>query len=196
MLDVLKILFDLAELRAVGLDAVAYAALAVVGTVLLLLRLGLGLFLDLDGFGDVDLDAEGSSGFGVFSFLSITAFLMIAGWVGLALRLDQQWEPLPAGIASFGSGTTVMFATAAVMFGVRQMAEEKSFDLKTAVGRTGQVYMTVPESGEGKGQVRVSVSGRSMIVDARSAGPKLEAFTDVRVTEVRDDGVLLVEPVE
>ena len=63
----------------------------------------------------------------------------------------------------------------------------------TAVGRTGQVYMTIPEQGNGAGQVRVSVSGRRMIVPARTEGPGLDAFTDIRVVSVRDDGVLIVE---
>jgi hypothetical protein len=84
-----------------------------------------------------------------------------------------------------------MVTTGLAMVALRRMATEKHYDMATAVGRTGQVYMAIPQGGSG--QVRVEVSGRSMIVPARTPGEPLEAFADVRVTEVRDDGVVIVE---
>jgi membrane protein implicated in regulation of membrane protease activity len=192
VLDAFRLIFDWAELRAIGFDAVIYAAIAVVGTLLFLLRLLLGLFFDVEGMAeaDVEIDSEGSAAFGIFSFLSVTAFLMTTGWVGLATRLDLQLAALPAAAISIASGAVMMCLTGFLMVAVRRLAQEQSYDLSTAVGRTGQVYMAIPEHGTGK--VRVSVSGRSMIVDARSDGPALDAFTDVQVVEVRDDGVLIV----
>ena len=145
---------------------------------------------------DVDIDSDGSAAFGIFSFLSVTAFLMTTGWVGLATRLDLGLTPLPAAAISVVSGAVMMFITGFLMVAVRRLAQEQTYDMKTAVGRTGQVYMSIPAESEGAGQVRVSISGRSMIVSARTEGPALEAFTDIRVTDVRDDGVLIVEKAE
>ncbi|MEM9251281.1 MAG: hypothetical protein AAGB29_02930 [Planctomycetota bacterium] len=192
MFDAIRFIFNWPELTAVGFDCVIYSALAIVGTVLFLIRLALMTFLDADADFDVDV-ADGPDGLGILSFLSVTAFMMTTGWVGLAARLDLGWSMVPAGALAFASGGSMMVLTGFAMIAVRRLAEEKTFDLATAVGRTGQVYMKIPETGSGTGKVRVSVSGRSMIVDARTEGAQLEAFADVRVVSVRDDGVLLVE---
>ncbi|MEM1209029.1 MAG: hypothetical protein AAF612_11745 [Planctomycetota bacterium] len=189
MFDAIRFIFNWPELSAVGFDCVLYSAMAIVGTVLFLIRLAMMTFLDLDA--DVDVDADGVGGLGILSFLSITAFMTATGWLGLGLRLDLGWTVLPSAAVSIGVGAAVMVATGMAMLGLRRMASEKKYDMATAVGRTGQVYMAIPEGGSG--QVRVEVSGRSMIVPARTAGEKLGAFTDVRVTDVRDDGVVIVE---
>ena len=68
------------------------------------------------------------------------------------------------------------------------------YDVATAVGHTCRVYLTIPEKGQGHGQVEASVSGRKKIITAISTGPKIAAFADVNVVEARDDGTLIVEP--
>ncbi|MEM6333978.1 MAG: hypothetical protein AAF823_11640 [Planctomycetota bacterium] len=187
MLDAIRFIFDWGELSAVGFDCVIYSAMAIVGTVLFLIRLAMMTFLDFD----TDVETDGVDGLGILSFLSVTAFMTATGWVGLGLRLDLGWGVLPSAAVSLGSGTGVMVATGMAMLWLKRLAHEKHYDMQTAVGRTGQVYMTIPA--DGSGQVRVEISGRSMIVPARGTGEALEAFTDVKVTEVRDDGVVIVE---
>ncbi len=195
MLDAIQFIFDWTELKNIGIDAVVYSALALVGSLLFVVRLLLGFFMDFDGAGEIDIDSDidGSASFSVFSFLSITAFLMGTGWMGLAARLDMELTATVSAIVAVGFGLVLMFGSAAGLYGVRQLAEEKTYDTKTAVGRNGTVYMTIPGHNAGAGQVRVSISGRSMIVDARTPGPELPAFTDITVQSARDDGVLIVE---
>jgi hypothetical protein len=87
----------------------------------------------------------------------------------------------------------MMLLASSLMFWMKKMAHEPKADRRTAVGRTGTVYMAIPAGGTGK--VRVNVSGQSMTVDARSSGSgAVESFTNVKVVDVRDDGVLIVEP--
>lgn len=192
----LELLLDWQNLRLeFGVDAVVYAVLALAGTLLFLLRLGMTL---LFGFGETDFDVEDldHGGFPLISILSITSFFMGAGWMGLVARVDWGLEPVPASFASGGFGFFCMLLSASLMFGARKLTQDVTYDVKTAIGRTGQVYMAIPAKGEGAGQVRVSVSGRSMIVSAVSAGPALEAFQDVTVLESRDDQTLVVGPIE
>ncbi|MDX1681552.1 MAG: hypothetical protein R3336_00395 [Phycisphaeraceae bacterium] len=194
MLELFKTLVDFSELVDIGYDVPVYATLAMAGTLLFIIRTGLTLFFGLDDF-DFDVDLEDHGGeFGVLSIMSITAFLMGAGWVGFFARTAWGMEPLGAGFAAGGTGAGFMLATAAAMFGMKRLGHEVTYDLKTAVGETGQVYMTIPERGGGRGQVRVSVSGRSMIVDAVSHAGKVEAFTDVRIEEALDRKTVRVEP--
>ncbi|MEM9882634.1 MAG: hypothetical protein AAF800_06935 [Planctomycetota bacterium] len=192
----LQLLLDWQDLRVqVGVDAVIYAALALAGTALFLLRLGISLIFG-GGGGDFDVeDLDHGGGFPLISLLSLTAFFMGAGWMGLIARVDWEMSPTPAAFASGGFGFALMLLSASLMFGARKLTQDVTYDVRTAVGRTGQCYMSIPARGEGAGQVRVSVSGRSMIVPAVSEGPAVDAFADVTVVDARDDETLVVRPV-
>lgn len=197
MLKFLELLVDWQDLRIqFGMDAVVYAAIALAGTALFVLRLGASLLL---GVGDTDFDMEAlehGGGFPLISLLSITAFFMGAGWMGLIARVDWGLSPGAASAAAGGFGFLCMLLSASLMFGARRLTQDVTYDVKTAIGRTAQVYMAIPAKGEGAGQVRVSVSGRSMIISAISTGPPLAAFSDVTVSEARDDQTLVVQPID
>ena len=194
----LKLLLDFQELRLdFGVDAVIYAVIALAGTVFFLLRLVASMLLGIGEGGDFDVDdLEHGGGFPLISMLSLSAFFMGTGWMGLIARVDWGLGPTAAAFASGGFGFTMMMLSASLMFGARRLTQDVTYDTKTAVGRTGQVYMSIPPRGGGSGQVRVSVSGRSMIVTAISSGPAIEAFTDVKVVDVRDDQTLIVETLQ
>ncbi|MEM1098292.1 MAG: hypothetical protein AAGH92_05835, partial [Planctomycetota bacterium] len=91
-MDLIRVLLDWGVLRTdYGFDALVYAILAAAGTALFVLRLGLMLVLGIDGDADIDVsDVGDGAGFSIFSILSVTAFLMGAGWMGLVARVD--WE--------------------------------------------------------------------------------------------------------
>jgi hypothetical protein len=191
-----ELLFDWKALVQVGIDAAGYALFAIVATLLFLLRLGLALAGGGDDGGDFETDADvhADASFTFFSVLSILAFFMGAGWMGLAARLDWELGRLPSALLSVGFGTLMMLAASAMMYGVRKLNREVGYDLGTAVGHTGRAYLPIPAKGTGLGQVEVTVSGRKKILRAASAGPAIPSFQDVRVLEVRDDETLIVEP--
>ncbi len=194
-MDFLRLLLDWAELRTVvGLDAVIYAGMALAGTLLFVLRMGLMLVLGIDGDLDIDVDLDHGGGFGIFSILSITAFLMGAGWMGLIARADWEMGQTPAAFAAGGFGIALMLMASAMLFYAQKMTHEVTLDLTNAVGKTGTVYMQVPEKGGGTGQVRVTVQGQQKTISAVSSGPAIESFKDVKIIEARDDGVLVIEP--
>lgn len=196
-----KILFDWNELVSQGTDVAAYAVLALVGSSLFILKLALTLLggdADADADFDTDLSHAGSSdsAFTFFSLLSILAFFMGAGWMGLAARLNWGLGGLSSSFASAGFGVAMMSFASVLSWGTRRLDKQIEYDVQTAVGRIARVYLTIPARGEGKGQVEVSVSGRRKILQAISTGPGIEAFRDVRVVEARDDEVLVVEPAD
>ncbi len=197
MLDFLRLLIDWRDLLQVaGADAVVYAAFALLGTAIFVVRLGLSLVLGIDGDVDFDVEAEGAGGgFGVLSVLSVTAFFMGTGWMGLIARLEWGLSPTPAAAAAVGSGLVLMLLAAGMMLAMQRAAHHVAYDPSTAVGRTGTVYMAIPAAGGGPGQVRVSVQGRSMIVNAVSTGPAIASFVDVKVVAARDARTLVVEAV-
>lgn len=188
------LLFDWRALIALGYDTAVYLIIALVGTLLFLIRLGFTYFGSGGGDFEVDGDIDADGAFTFFSVLSILAFFMGAGWMGLACRLDWGLGRLPSSLIAAGFGFVMMLAASGLSVLARRLNLTINYDLGTAVGRTARVYLTIPEKGQGKGQVEVTVSGRKKVINAVSAGPRLEAFTDVKIVDARDDDTLVAGP--
>jgi len=195
-MEMLKLLFDWTELATYGTDVLAYSIMALAGTLLFLLRLALALFGGGDSDFDTDMDAgvDSDVSFTFFSLLSILAFFMGAGWTGLACRIDWSLGGLASAAISAGVGFGMMSLASGLMYATRKLNKQIDYDVSTAVGRTGRVYLTIPERGQGHGQVEVTVSGRRKIMTAISTGQGIDAFADVTIVEVQDDETMVVEP--
>jgi len=192
------LLFNWKELANLGADLVAYAALAMVGTLFFVLRLLFALF-GFDADADVDGDFDGSvsdASFSLFSLLSILAFLMGAGWMGLAARMEWEMSRPISFFLAMGFGSFMMLTASGLMFTLRRMTDAGQYDLASSVGKTGRVYSAIPAKGQGQGQVEVVVSGRTKVLPAVSTGGKIASFIAVRVVEVRDDKSLVVETID
>jgi len=181
------------------MDVALYLFMALVGTVFFVLRLLITLFFGGDG-GDLDGDlgdvGDADSAFSLFSLLSILAFFMGAGWMGLTCRIDWDLGQVASAFAAAGFGTVLMVAASGMMAFARSLNQTVEYDLNTAVGHTATVYMSIPERGQGRGQIKVTVSGRLKTLDAISEGPKISEFQSVKVLSVRDDGTFIVEAVD
>ena len=170
--------------------------MALVGTVFFLLRLLMALFFGGDGDMDGDLAdiGDGDGAFSMFSLLSILAFFMGAGWMGLTCRIDWGLSSIVSAMVASGFGIVLMLMASGLMAFARSLNQTVDYDLQTAVGHTASVYMSIPARGEGRGQIKVTVSGRLKMMDAISNGPPIGEFKSVKVLSVRDDGTFIVEP--
>jgi len=191
-------LFDIDTYLAVGIDAAVYFWLAVVATGLFLVKLGFEFFFgDVDGDLDADIDdphMDSTGAFTFFSVLSLLAFFMGVGWMGLAARVSWGLGGFASAAASTFFGIALMMLSSGLMYAVRQMTQVARYDLQTAVGHTGKVYLSIPAKGGGQGQVEVTVSGRRKVLSAVSQGEAIPPFAAVRIVDVRDDEVFIVEP--
>ncbi len=198
MLDLLDLFFNWPDLAQRGADAFTYAILALIGTLLFVVRLAFALFGGGDG-GDFDVDVDADVGtdasFTLFSLLSVMAFIMGTGWMGLAARVDWELGRALSAFMSVGFGTTMMLLASGLMYMTRRLNREVQYDVRTAIGKTARVYLTLPEKGKGDGQVEVTVSGRRKVLRAVSTASEIKAFTAVTVVDVRDDETLVVKPV-
>jgi len=195
------LIFNWSDLARQGADAITYFIMAAVGTILFAVRLVMALFFgdtDVGMDGDVDAHFDGGSdaSFTLFSLLSVMAFIMGTGWMGLACRIDWGLGRAPSLLAAVGFGAAMMFLASGLMYLTRKLNRTVVYDVGTAVGRTARVYLDIPGGGKGQGQVEVSVSGRKKILPAITHGKTLSAFTDVKVVEARDDDTLVVEPLQ
>ncbi len=193
-MEIFDLILDWPALVQRGYDSVAYLVMAAVGTLLFLIRLGFAMFAGDAGDFETDVDFDTDASFTMFSLLSILAFFMGAGWMGLACRLDWGLGRLASALIATGFGFTLLVAASLMTAGMRRLNRHIDYDLNTAIGKTGRVYLTVPAKGKGHGQIEITVSGRKKILRAMSSEGKIEAFADVTVLEARDDETLVVEP--
>lgn len=196
MSRILDIFLNWSELAQLGGDAVTYSLMAAVGTLLFLIRLTMAMFGGDTGDFDMDVEPGSDASFTLFSLLSVMAFIMGTGWMGLACRFDFGLSRPMSVVISVGFGVVMMCLASGMMFMTRKLNRNITYDPETAVGKRARVYMRIPPRGEGHGKVQVSVSGRLMTMDAVSAGPELKAFSDVTVINVRNDQSLVVSQLE
>ncbi len=193
MSELFGLLFDWPLMSAeIGLDGVLYAILALTGTTLFVVRFAMAM-LGFGGEDDVEAGGEHSDGMQIFSLLSVTAFMMGSGWMGLTCRIDWKLAATPSAFVAGAFGLGLMMFASLLLLGMRRLGQNVTYDTATAIGRTGTAYSNIPARGLGTGQVRITVSGRSMVLPAGSTGEAIEAFAAVQVVSVRDDQVLLVK---
>lgn len=141
-----------------------------------------GADFDADGsdgvFGDHDLgcdpDAAGLDGLRIFTVRGIIAFLVVFGWLGLALTSSgvQLW--LSASLAAVG-GFAMMVLLALLMRAVMKLRGDGNIDNRNALGVSGKVYLTVPANRKGEGKVNIMLQGsyveREAVTDEADAIP-------------------------
>lgn len=173
----------------------AFVAATLLGGTLFAVRLLLSVFsggddLDADDFGTGGNGAQAS--FRILSFQGLSAFMTMFGLVGLALA----GEGMP-GVFAVGGGVVAGLLTIWVMgrmfVGIGKLESDGTIRLSRAIGVVGTVDLTIPPGGTGK--ARVIVQQRLRVYDAVSvATVPLRTGAQIRVVDIRDGNVLVVEP--
>ena len=130
----------------------------------------------------------------LFTIRSIVAFFSIGGWTGVVLAGSKL--PLPAVIVfSLMAGWAALyFVTWSVRMAFR-MQESGNVMIGNAVGKTGEVYITIPAANKGCGKINVVVQERFSEFDAQTDAERdIRTGETVIITGVIKDDVLLVMP--
>jgi hypothetical protein len=131
----------------------------------------------------------------IASLQGVSAFMMGFGWAGLGAYQGMKWSML----ASMGVGLLGGIAMGLIFVGLltttRKLQTSGNIDFSRAKGSEGEVYATVPASGQGRGQVRLVIGGRQRIVQATSANSEVPTGKRVRVIEAKADNSVVVEAV-
>jgi hypothetical protein len=186
-----------------GQHAAWYTVPALIGTAFfalrsLLLLIGGGHHLG-DFHGDVhsgDVHSGDSSdsthSFEILSTQSIAAFIMGFGWAGLAGLKGTHWNLATVNTVAIACGIGMVWILAMCLRAMAAIESSGTIHTSSAVGREGEVYVTVPGDGQSRGQVRVTVEDRERIYDAVSQGEDLATGTRVRVLHANDETTLTV----
>lgn len=185
----------------------AFWGISIVFSILFLIQfvfslIGLDADADMDGDLDMSGDIDTDPGFGmdadfaIFSVRSIIAFFTFFGWTGV-LVLNAGGDVLTALGFSFLSGTVAMLLVGYLIYLFSQLSEDGNINMENALLNTGEVYLTIPgeESGQGKIHITINNSFREVNAVTKNFTP-LPTGSKIRVIEVIDDNLLLVEPIE
>ncbi len=152
---------------------------------------------DTDGIdsGDVDMDIEGDTGieFQFLSFKNLMGFLTIFGWSGIAC-LDGGLSKTLTVIISVICGLLMMVGMAALFYYLGKLQSSGTLKLANALNQVGEVYLTIGADRSKIGKVSINVQGTLRELDALTDEQNnLEMGNVVRVKEVTDNGILIVE---
>ena len=161
----------------------------------------IGLDFDSDTDFDVSTDTDTDSGysldpsFTLFSVRSIIAFFTFFGWTGV-LSLNAGVGTMMAAILASASGFVAMLIVGYMMFIFSKLGESGNINVNEALFQTGEVYLTIPEGKRGQGKIHINIQGVMKEMDAITEGKNLATGSTVRVVEIIDNQLLVVEPVE
>lgn len=182
--------------------AVPSTLVLVIQTILMFIGMGedadgdVGADTDVDADFDGDIpdgeesflnsvDAEGFDGLRVFTVRGIIAFLVVFGWVGVAMESADitLWITLPVAIVS---GFAVMVLLAYIFKAIMKLRSDGNTDNRNAIGTAGRVHLTIPPARTGEGKVHVMLQGsyveRDAVTDEETPIPTGSEIVVVRVS--------------
>lgn len=186
-----------------GDSAPWFTAPALLGTGFLMIQLVLGEIggdgaLDMDLDVDIDGDHPGAE-FGWLSLQSISAFFMGYGWIGFAAYRFLDVGFSGAAFIAVLAGIGVAWLMVWLLRSFLKLQNNTNVSIRQARGMVGEVYVTVPPEGTGRGEVVLIINNSrhsySAIQGGENASEPIVTHTRVKVRDVDTaSNILIVEP--
>ena len=187
---------------------------AIPATVIMILQTVM-IFIGMAGHSDVDMPDDngidgvfgsdspdavdvhlGDSGLRIFTVRGIVAFFAVGGWAGLS-ALSISGSPAAAIITAFIAGSLALLLVAWFFRWAASLNENGTLQMENAVGKVGEVYITVPPDMSGTGKVNVIIQGRLTEAEAMTDIDRpLKYGEPVEVVDMAVGNVLKVRPIE
>lgn len=175
-----------------------FFCVACASTLLLLVQIimmivGFGSDGDIDGIGDVDgiddasdgLTLDSDIGLSLFTVKTLTSFFAIGGWVGFAV---SDMGNLPAILISLLSGTVALVAMAFIMKWLTGLQSDGNIEYSNAVGKTANVYLTIPANNSGNGKINLTLQERYIEANAITKDTEdIKTGSMVKIVSIIDD---------
>lgn len=177
--------------------------ISIVFSILFLIQFVFSLLgLDFDSESDADFHTDVAAhdftldtDFTLLSVRGIIAFFTFFGWTGV-LALNAGLGVLLSLALATLSGIIAMALVAYLIFLFSRLTQEGNLDIRKTIRTTGEVYLTIPANKNGTGKIHIKVEGVFREIEAVTAGDTLPTGTKIKVVEVIDENLLLVEPVD
>ncbi len=192
----------------------ALLCVAVPATVIMILQTVM-IFIGMAGHSDVDMPDDngidgvfgndspdapdvhmGDSGLRIFTVRGMVAFFAVGGWAGLS-ALSLSGSPSAAIITSLIAGTLALLLVAWFFKWAASLNENGTLQMDSAVGKVGEVYITVPPDMTGTGKVNVIIQGRLTEAEAMTECSRpLKYGEPVEVIGMAVGNTLKVKPIK
>ena len=156
-------------------------------------------FVGLDSGGDVDVDTGVDSGFHIdspfdlFTVRNMINFLLGFGWTGVSFYNvinSLVWLNLLAIIV--GLVFVALFFLIVKQF--MKLSVDNTFKISDAVGKTADVYLSIPAAKSGKGKIHVSVAGAIHELGAMTEGNRIPTGAKATIGSLVDNQTVMVVP--
>jgi len=148
-----------------------------------------GLEADFDS-NLIDVDAP----FQLFSLRNLINFLLGFSWAGISFYSTVSNPALLIGF-SLLTGALFVYLFFIIIRQLRKLAENNSFNIQNTVGKTAEVYLTIPSNKSGKGKVIISVNGAYHELPAITEGDRIDTTSLVKIIAIESNSILIVQPI-
>lgn len=175
--------------------AKVFWAIAISSSLFQILMFALSLFTGSDFDHSPEGEVTGAvEGVKVLSIRAIVAFLVGFGWTG-GLLLGRGTPVFFTILSAIAAGVVFMMVIFLIMRLLMALKSDGTVHLDRAIGLTGHVYVTIPASRSGQGQIEILVQGRLTTAFAvTNADLPLTQNMPVTVTGVENGNILIVAP--
>jgi hypothetical protein len=118
------------------------------------------------------------------------AFFGVGGLAALRLGLPS-FVAIPIGVVA---GVAAAVGVAAAFRGMQRLESDQSFRLSNAVGKSGDVYLSIPAQRSGTGKIHVTIQERLMELDAITPEQEIPTGTRVLVIDSIAPATVIVVP--
>ena len=117
------------------------------------------------------------------TFRNLVAGLTFFGLVGLATT-EARWQPAAAVGSAAAAGVVAIVIVGLVMRGIYRLQDDGTVDIRSAVGQTGTVYVSIPGNKTGTGKVQIDLQNRTTEYQAVTFADPLTTGSKVVVVDV------------
>ena len=173
--------------------AMLFSVILLIQFILMLIGIGGdGEGLDLTGDGETDISVDTDSGLAMFTLKGMIAFFAVGGWIGFTLgdgMMDTVWVIL----ISIASGLVALIGVGFLMKSITKLQQSGTMDIKNAVGKVADVYLTIPANCSATGKITVELQGQLTELDAVTEDQEpIKTGAKVKVVKT-DDNTCYVE---
>lgn len=173
--------------------SIVFSVLFFIQFILSLLGLDFDTETDVDGGMESGLDAD----FTILSVRSFIAFFTFFGWAGVSV-LNGGGSAIFAIGAGIVAGMSAMVVVGYVMYAISKLTDDGQVsDPFDAIDTVGTVYLRIPANSQGQGKITLNLNGSLREWNAVTLEKEiLPTGSSIRVIEVLDDNILVVEPTD
>jgi hypothetical protein len=147
--------------------------------------------LDLDTEFDTDAQDSFSGDFKFFTIRGMIAFFTVFGWTGAALT--GYTGRIVTVFLALVSGALAMVLIGYMFYSMTKLQSSGNIQYINCIGKTGEVYLTIPPNKQGKGKVTLTVQERLIEVNAITNDEKpIKSGDSVIVMSMLSDHTVIV----